>query len=116
MKILIVDDDENSLLLTSLELRDELWHVITATNGQKAMELFENEKPDIVIVDVNMPGTDGITLLKKMKERRPEIRVAIFTGYDQGALNLPAEADAFVVKSSSYKELKEFVRSYARKE
>jgi DNA-binding response OmpR family regulator len=116
MKILIVDDDESNLLLTSLELRDELWHVITATNGQEAMDFFESEKPDVVIVDVEMPDVDGVTLLKKMKERRPEIPVAIFTGYDQRALNLPNEADAYVVKSSSYKELKEFVRRYAPKE
>ena len=116
MKILIVDDDENNLLLTSLELRDEHWHVITATNGQEAMEIFESEKPDVVIVDVKMPGIDGITLLKKMKERRPEIPVALFTGYDRKTLTIPEEADAFVIKSSSYKELKEFVRRYAQKE
>ena len=116
MRILIVDDDENNLLLTSLELRDEHWHVITPTNGQEAMEFFESEKPDVVIVDVKMPGIDGITVLKKMKEVRPEIPVAIFTAYDKRALNLPDEADAFVVKSSSYKELKEFVRRYAPKE
>jgi CheY-like chemotaxis protein len=115
MKILIVDDDEINLLLTKLELSDELWEVITASNGQEAMELFEIEKPDVVIVDVVMPGIDGITLLKKMKQRRPETPVAIFTGYDQKALSLPDEADAFVVKSSSYKELKEFVKRYAPK-
>jgi CheY-like chemotaxis protein len=116
MKILVVDDEENHLLLTKLELQDERCEVITASNGQEGIELFESEKPDIVIVDVNMPGMDGITLLKKMKDRRPEIPVAIFTGYDKTALPLPNEADAFVVKSSSYKELKEFVRRYAQKE
>ncbi|SPP99611.1 Response regulator [Candidatus Sulfobium mesophilum] len=115
MKILIVDDDEINLLLTKLELSDELWEVITASNGQEAMELFEIEKPDVVIVDVVMPGIDGITLLKKMKQIRPETPAAIFTGYDQKALSLPDEADAFVVKSSSYKELKEFVKRYAPK-
>lgn len=113
MKILVVDDDENNLLLTKLELRDELWHVIAASNGQEAMKLFESETPDIVIVDVKMPGIDGITLLKKMKEIRPEIPIAIFTGFDQTALTVPPEADAFVIKSSSYKELKEFVRKHA---
>lgn len=113
MKILVVDDDENNLLLTKLELRDELWQVITASNGQEAMELFESENPDMVIVDVKMPGIDGITLLKKMKDIRPEISIAIFTGYDQAALTVPDEADAFMIKSSSYDELKEFVRRYA---
>ena len=113
MNILVVDDDENVLLLTELELRDELWEVTTASNGQEAMKLFESENPDLVIVDVKMPGMDGITLLKKMKERRPQIPAAIFTGYDKKALPLPDEADAFVVKSTSYKELKEFVRRYA---
>jgi DNA-binding response OmpR family regulator len=116
VKILIVDDDENYLLLTSLELRDEGWQAITATDGQEAMEFFESEKPDVVIVDFNMPGIDGIALLKEMKESRPEIPVAIFTGYDQRALTLPDEADAFLTKSSSYKELKEFVRRYVVKE
>jgi CheY-like chemotaxis protein len=116
MKILIVDDDEIHLLLTKLELQDERCEVIAASNGQEAIKLFENEKPNVVIVDVKMPGMDGITLLKKMKERRPEIPVAIFTGYDKEALTTPDEADAFVVKSSSYKELKEFVRRYAQKE
>ena len=112
MKILIVDDDENNLLLTKLELRDELWQVITASNGKEAMGLFESENPDIVIVNVKMPGIDGITLLKKMKAMRPEIPIAIFTGYDRTALTIPDEADAFVIKSSSLKKLKEFVRKY----
>jgi DNA-binding NtrC family response regulator len=113
MKILIVDDDENNLLLTKLELRDEHWHVLEASNGQEAMALFESENPDIVIVDVKMPGIDGITLLKKMKAIRPEIPIAIFTGFDEAALTIPDEADAFLIKSSSYDNLKQFVRRYA---
>jgi DNA-binding response OmpR family regulator len=116
MKILIVDDDENNLLLTKLELRDELWHVITASNGQEAMELFDSENPNMVIVDVKMPGVDGITLLKKMKAIRPEIPIAILTGYDKAAVTIPNEADACMIKSSSYEELKGFVRKYAPSE
>ncbi len=58
--------------------------MITASNGQEGTELFESENPDLVIVDVKMPGMDGITLLKKSRE----IPVAIFTGYDQKALTL----------------------------
>ncbi len=110
MKILVVDDDEHNLLLTKLELRDELWQVITCSNGRDAMRLFESEFPDVAIVDVKMPGMDGITLLKQMKAIRPEIPIAIYTGYDKTALAIPAEADACVVKSSSLRKLKEFVR------
>ena len=113
MQILVVDDDENNLLLTKLELRDELWQVITASDGRNAMELFKNENPDMVIVDVKMPGIDGIELLKKMKTMRPEIPIVIFTGFDQAAVTVPSEADAFISKSSSYEELKECVRRYA---
>jgi DNA-binding response OmpR family regulator len=116
MKILIVDDDENNLLLAKLELGDELWQVITAENGQEAMKLFESEDPDAVIVDVKMPGIDGISLLKNMKEVRPKIPMAIFTGYDKASLTLPDEADAIIVKSLSFKELKEFIRTHASKE
>jgi DNA-binding NtrC family response regulator len=113
MKILVADDDENNLLLSKLELRDELWQVITASNGREAIELFESENPDMVIIDVKMPDIDGITVLKKMKKIRPKIPIAIFTGFDRAALAVPSEADAFMIKSSSYKELKEFVRKYA---
>ncbi len=116
MKILIVDDEEVHLLLTKLELNDERWEVITASDAQEGIKLFESENPDLAIVDVKMPGMDGITLLKKMKERSPEVPVAIFTGYDKNALTLPDEADAFIVKSASYKELKEFVRRYGKSE
>jgi CheY-like chemotaxis protein len=112
MKILIVDDDENNLLLTKLELRDELWEVITASSGEEAMELCKSENPDIVILDVKMPGIDGITLLRILKEIRPNTPMAIFTGYDKAAVNVPEEADALIIKSSSYEELKEFVRRY----
>ncbi len=112
MKILIVDDDEIHLLLTTLELKDERCEVITASDGQEGINLFESERPDLVIVDVKMPGMDGITLLQKMKERNQEIPVAIFTGYDKEALVLPDEADAIIVKSASYKGLKEFVTRY----
>ena len=116
MKILIVDDDENNLLLTKLELRDEHWDVITAEDAKEALKLCGKENPDVAIVDINMPGVDGITLLKKIKKMRPDIPVAIFTGYDQAALKIPVEADALIVKSSSFKELKDFIRRYIPKE
>ncbi len=115
LKILAVDDDENNLLLTKMELRDELWDVITASNGQEAIELFGRENPDVVIVDIKMPDIDGITLLKSMKAIRPEIPMAIYTGYDEEAVTIPYEADALVIKSSSFKKLKEFVRRHAAK-
>ncbi len=115
MKILVVDDDENNLLLTKLELRDELWQVITASDGREAMELFRNENPDMVIVDVKMPGMDGITILKGMKAIRPKIPIVIFTGFDQAAVTIPREADAFISKSFSYEELKACIRSLPRK-
>ena len=115
MKILVVDDDENNLLLTKLELRDELWQVVTASDGREAMELFRNENPDMVIVDVKMPGIDGLTILREMKAIHPAIPIVIFTGFDKAAVTVPSEADAFISKSYSYKELKECVRRYAPK-
>lgn len=115
MKILVVDDDENNLLLTKLELRDELWEVVTAQNGQEALELLNSDSPDLVILDVKMPGIDGISLLKKMKTMRPDVPMAILTGYDEAAVAVPDEADAFIIKSSSSEEIKAFVRNYLPK-
>ena len=113
MKILVVDDDENNLLLTKLELGDELWQVITASDGRNALECFKRENPNIVVVDVQMPGTDGITILREMKAMRPKIPIVIFTGFDQAAVKVPKEADAFISKSYSFDELKECIRRFA---
>ncbi|MFC2004909.1 sigma-54-dependent transcriptional regulator [Chloroflexota bacterium] len=81
VKILIVDDE--AIVRESLRdwLSDAGHQVLTAESGPQALEIIEKEKPGIAIVDLVMPGMDGIELLKRAKEIFPGIEVIIITAY-----------------------------------
>ena len=81
VKILIVDDE--AIVRESLRdwMSDVGHQVLTAANGRQALEIIEKEKPGIAIVDLIMPGMDGIELLKRAKEIYPNIEVIITTAY-----------------------------------
>ena len=68
-KILVVDDDLHIQKLYKEELEEEGYEVIVAGSGVKAMELFVQENPDLVTLDILMPDVDGIKLLRQMKEK-----------------------------------------------
>jgi len=80
-KILVVDDE--AIIRESLRdwLSDAGHQVLTAENGPQALEIVEKDKPGIAVVDLVMPGMDGIELLKKAKEVSPSIEVIIITAY-----------------------------------
>ncbi|MGO9377613.1 MAG: response regulator [Dissulfurispiraceae bacterium] len=101
-KILVIDDEEYALELLSISLRDEGFDAFTAQTGQDAINKLEQGNPDLIIMDVQMPGTDTLGLLHKIKERRHMLPVITYTGFDYR----PELADwkhgtnAFIVKSS----------------
>ena len=80
-KILVVDDE--AIIRESLRdwLSDAGHQVLTAENGPQALEIVEKDKPGIAVVDLVMPGMDGIELLKKAREVSPSIEVIIITAY-----------------------------------
>ena len=80
-KVLVVDDE--AIIRESLRdwLSDVGHQVLIAENGHQALEIIEKEKPSIAIVDLVMPGMDGIELLKRAKEISPSIEVIIITAY-----------------------------------
>ncbi len=80
-KILVVDDE--AIIRESLRdwLSDVGHEVAIAENGMKALDILEKEKPDVAIVDLVMPGMDGIELLRKAKQIDPRIEVIIITAY-----------------------------------
>jgi DNA-binding response OmpR family regulator len=106
MKILIVDDDQNILRLYKEELEEEGYHVVTASNGQEAMEQFDKETPDLVTLDILLPDVDGIKLLRQMKEKRPRMPVIMSTAYDYRDDFAVWASEAYIVKSSDLTELK----------
>jgi two-component system nitrogen regulation response regulator NtrX len=79
--ILIVDDEPYILKSLSDLLKDEGFEVTTASNGYEALQMIESESPDLVLLDIWMPGMDGIETLKEIKKENPFIQVIIITGH-----------------------------------
>ena len=79
--ILIVDDEPSILQSLGGLLRDEGYAVITASNGYEALKRIETEAPDLVVLDIWMPGIDGIETLREIKKQHPFLPVVIITGH-----------------------------------
>ena len=69
MRILVVDDDPPRVKMTAFLLREEGYEVLAANNGRDALLLLEREKPDLVLLDVMMPGLDGFETLREIRSR-----------------------------------------------
>ena len=81
MRVLIVDDHPITRdgLRTALTLTDEVEVVGEAASGEEAIEVVEDAKPDVIFMDVRMPGMNGIQATKVIRERHPETKVILFT-------------------------------------
>lgn len=89
-RILIVDDEES--IRSSLEklLSYEKFKTFTAADGRTALELVEGERVDIILLDVKMPGMDGLEVLQRVKDMRPDLPVVIISGH--GTISTAVEA------------------------
>jgi DNA-binding response OmpR family regulator len=116
MKILIVDDDQNILRLYKEELEDEGYNIVTASNGQEAIERFESEDPDLVTLDILLPDIDGIKLLRQMKEKKPRLPIIMSTAYDYRDDFAVWASEAYIVKSSDLTELKATIKKLTERE
>jgi len=79
--ILIVDDEPSILQSLSGLLSDEGFEITTAANGYEALKIVDFESPDLVLLDIWMPGIDGIETLKEIKKNNPHIQVIIISGH-----------------------------------
>jgi CheY-like chemotaxis protein len=110
-KILVVDDEKNIRSLYERELQDEGYAVSLAGNGREALERFSSERPDLVVLDIRMPGMDGLEALGKLLAEDPKVPVVLNSAYSSYKDNfLSWSADAYVVKSSDLTELKETIK------
>jgi len=116
VKILIVDDDQNILRLYKEELEDEGYNIVTASNGQEAIERFEAEDPDLVTLDILLPDIDGIKLLRQMKEKKPRLPIIMSTAYDYRDDFAVWASEAYIVKSSDLTELKATIKKLTERE
>jgi len=81
MRIMLVDDEEGFLLTTKKLLERKGIHTITAASGHEALEKLVAESVHVVILDVKMPGMDGVAVLKAIKSRYPLVQVVMLTGH-----------------------------------
>ncbi|MDT8317833.1 MAG: response regulator [bacterium] len=110
-KIMVVDDEENIRFLYKEELMDEGYDVVLAASGQEALDLLGESKPDLITLDIKMPGMDGIETLRKMKEIDKDLPVVLCTAYGQYKQDFSSWAsDAYVVKSADLDELKSVIK------
>jgi len=105
-KLMFVDDEESIRLLYQEEFEEKGFAVVVASNGMEALELFDRENPDLVIIDIKMPGMDGIELLKRLREKSRNVPAVLCTAYGEYKHNLETWAsDAYIVKSSNLEGL-----------
>lgn len=112
-KILLVDDEESIHLLYRDELEDAGYEVHSALSGDEALHTLEILKPDLVILDINMPGLNGIDTLRIMKEKSPDMPIILSSAYQEFKQDLASWAsDDYIVKSADMTELLESVRKH----
>jgi DNA-binding response OmpR family regulator len=105
--ILVVDDDEPIRNLLTEELTEEGYRVLTASNARDAIKLVENEPLDLVVLDIRMPGMDGLEALPRILGLKEGLPVILNTAYSQYKESFMSwAADAYVIKSSDLSELK----------
>ncbi len=115
IRILLVDDQSIICqgLKALLQLEPELQVVGTADNGEKAIEQVEALQPDVVLMDIRMPGMDGVTATKIIVQRFPKTKVLVLTTFDDDeyiASALKAGAKGYLLKDMPSEELADAVR------
>jgi DNA-binding NtrC family response regulator len=106
-KILIVDDEEHIRFLYSEELSEAGYEVITADSGYKLMERIEDEKPDLIVLDIKMVDYNGLDLLQDIRNKFYNMPVVLCTAYDTFKEDMKSiAADFYVIKSFDLSELK----------
>lgn len=81
-KILVVDDEIDICDFVETFLKDRGFQVFTAANGDEALNIAKNEKPELVLLDIKMKGMDGIAVLKHIKEMDKNIKVIMVTALE----------------------------------
>ncbi|MDO4615456.1 MAG: response regulator transcription factor [Lachnospiraceae bacterium] len=116
-KILVVDDDENIAELISLYLMKEMFTAVTASDGDEALALFDSFQPDLVILDLMLPGRDGYEVCREIRHRKdtPIIMLSAKGETFDKVLGLELGADDYMIKPFDSKELVARVKAVLRR-
>ena len=109
-RILVVDDEESIRELYRAELAEEGYEVELAGDGLQALRRLDAFRPNLVTLDVKMPGIDGIETLRRIREMHPTVPVILVTAFGEFKQDFNTWAsDAYIVKSHDTTELKQTV-------
>ncbi|MFW6244540.1 MAG: response regulator, partial [Fibrobacterota bacterium] len=104
-KVLVVEDHEDMrMLYRVLFRREKEIEFLEASNGEEALKVVTGEAPDLVLVDVSLPGMNGIEFTRRLKRDFPHIRVLVVTGHDADRYHgeaMEAGADDLVTKGDA---------------
>jgi CheY-like chemotaxis protein len=111
--ILVIDDDADTLSMLKWALRTEGYDVVISSNAAMALRLLESWKPDLVVTDIAMPGLDGISLIRRVKNQPAlaDVPVLVVSAYteEQGEQALEAGAILVLPKPQDLKELLQII-------
>lgn len=116
-KVLVVDDEQSIMNIIAYNLKKEGYNVICAEDGEMALDIFEKENPDLVILDIMMPKIDGYGVCKKIRETSPVPIIMLTARADEvdKVLGLEIGADDYVTKPFSNRELLARVKAHLRR-
>jgi anti-anti-sigma factor len=112
-KILVIDDEKPTLTMFRFTLNAYGYSVLTAENGKEGIEVFQRERPFLVLTDVKMPGMDGIEVLRQIKKIEPKAEVIVITGHGDMELAIKAlnlDATDFLNKPIQRQALEKAIR------
>jgi DNA-binding response OmpR family regulator len=115
--VLAVDDEAGILRLIRLELSEQGFRVIAASDGEEALRMFEQQRPDVVVLDIMMPEMSGLEVMRRLRERA-NTPVILLTGRDRDedkVRGLELGADDYLVKPFNPQELTARVRAVLRR-
>ena len=114
--VLVVDDTVDNLVIISLHLQQSGYRVVTATDGEEAIKVASLTHPDVILMDLGMPGLDGLGATRKMREHPtlrpvPIVAVTAFTteGFQRAAYD--AGMEGYLTKPIDFERLNDLLRS-----
>ena len=117
-RLLVVDDEPNIVELLAASLRFSGFEVATAPGGREALDLLEEYEPDLIVLDVMMPGIDGLTVVRRLRERGEQVPVILLTARDateDRVAGLTVGGDDYIVKPFSLDEVVARIRAVLRR-
>ena len=118
--VMVVEDNEKNRKLVRVVLKAKGYNVIEATTGEEALNLLKNQKPNIILMDIQLPGIDGLTLVKQIKADAitkdiPIIAVTAYAMKKDKQKFLETGCDAYVSKPINTQELPLIIEKYIKR-